>query len=203
MVIFMKYIITIGREYGSGGRFIGKLVAEKLKVPFYDSELLEKAASESGLNEAIFKNYDEKKDGLFGTGYGGIHAFDMSLSQKVFLAEFDAIRKIADEGSCVIVGRCADYALKDRNDVINVFICAPIEQKVERAIKYYGLEEAKAENHIYKINKKRKNYYNFYTDRDWGKASNYDLCLNSKIGIDACVDLVIDYVNEFKKINCK
>jgi len=196
----MKYIITIGREYGSGGRFIGKLVAEKLKVPFYDSELLEKAASESGLNEAIFKNYDEKKDGLFGTGYGGIHAFDMSLSQKVFLAEFDAIRKIAQKGSCLIVGRCADFALKNEKHVINIFICAPMEEKVARAVKYYGLPEDKAEAQINKKNKKRRNYYNFYTDKDWGKASNYDLCINSKIGIDACVDIIVDYINEYSKI---
>ena len=196
----MKYIITIGREYGSGGRFIGKLVSERLGIPFYDSELLEEAAKESGLNEAIFKNYDEKKDGLFGTGYGGIYSLDMSLSQKVFLAEFDAIRKIAQKGSCVIVGRCADFALKNEKHVINIFVCAPMEEKIARAIKYYGLPEDKAEAQINKKNKKRRNYYNFYTDKDWGKASNYDLCINSKIGIDACVDIVVDYINEYSKI---
>ena len=123
----------------------------------------------------------------------------MSLSQKVFLAEFDAIRKIAQKDSCVIVGRCADFALKNEKNVINIFVCAPMEEKIARAVKYYGLPEDKAESQINKKNKKRKNYYNFYTDKDWGKASNYDLCINSKIGIDACVDIIVDYVNEYAK----
>ena len=138
---------------------------------------------------------------------GGLHKF-MNWNKPILtdsggfqVFSLSGLRKIAEEGSCLIVGRCADYALKDRDDVINVFICAPLEDKVERAVKYYGLPRGKAESQIYKMNKKRKNYYNFYTDGDWGKASNYDLCINSKIGIDACVDLVIDYVNEFVK--CK
>ena len=189
----MKYVVTIGREYGSGGRFIGKLLAEKLGISFYDNELLAKAAQESGLSEAVFKNYDEKKDGFFVNGMG-IYSYDMSLGQRVFLAQFDAIKKIAENESCVIVGRCADYVLKDNSNVCNIFVCAPMDEKIERAVKYYGLNPQKAESQILKMDKKRKGYYSFYTDRDWGKARNYDLCINSKIGIDECVDAIAGYV---------
>lgn len=189
----MKYVVTIGREYGSGGRFIGKLLAEKLGISFYDNELLAKAAQESGLSEAVFKNYDEKKDGFLVNGMG-IYSYDMSLGQRVFLAQFDAIKKIAENESCVIVGRCADYVLKDNPNVCNIFVCAPMDEKIKRAVKYYGLNPQKAESQILKMDKKRKGYYSFYTDRDWGKARNYDLCINSKIGIDECVNAIAGYV---------
>ena len=189
----MKFVITIGREYGSGGRFVGKLLAERLGIKFYDSELLIQAASDSGLSEEVFKNFDERKDGFLGNGIG-LYAYDMTLSQKVFLAQFDTIKKLASEESCVIVGRCADYVLKDDPNLVSVFICAPMDNKIERAIKYYDLDPKKAESIILKKDKKRKSYYNFYTDREWGKASNYDLCINSKIGIDQCVDAIEAYV---------
>ena len=189
----MKFVITIGREYGSGGRFVGKLLAERLGIKFYDSELLIKAASDSGLSEEVFKNFDERKDGFLGNGIG-LYAYDMTLSQKVFLAQFDTIKKLASEESCVIVGRCADYVLKDDPNLVSVFICAPMENKIERAIKYYDVDPKKAESVILKKNKKRKSYYNFYTDREWGNTSNYDICINSKIGIDQCVDAIEAYV---------
>ena len=189
----MKYVITIGREYGSGGRFVGKLVAERLGINFYDSELLAKAAQVSGMSEAVFVNYDEKKDGLLGSGLG-MYSYDMTLSQKVFLAQFEAIKKIANQESCVIVGRCADYVLREYPNVASIFICAPMDEKVKRAVEYYGLDAHKAEGQIIKKNKKRKSYYNFYTDNEWGKAQNYDLCINTKIGIDETVDAIISYV---------
>lgn len=189
----MKYVITIGREYGSGGRFIGKLLAEKLNISFYDEELLLKAQEVSGLSEAVFKNFDEQKEGLFSSGMG-MYAYDMSLGQKVFLAQFDAIKKIASTESCVIVGRCADYVLKDYENLITIFICAPMEEKINRAITYYGLNPNKAASEITKKNKKRRSYYNFYTDREWGKADNYDLCINSKIGVDSAVKAIEAYV---------
>lgn len=195
----MKYIITIGREYGSGGRFIGRLIAEKLGISFYDDELLTKAAQESGLSESLFKNYDEERDGFLGSGLG-LYTYDVTLSQRVFLAQFDAIKKIAENESCVIVGRCADYVLKDYENVANIFICAPMDEKIERAVKYYGLNPLKAEAAIIKKNKKRKSYYNFYTDNEWGKATNYDLCINSKIGIDESVEAIIAYVKTRFKI---
>ena len=189
----MKFVITIGREYGSGGRFVGRLVAERLGINFYDNELLFKAAQDSGLSEVVFKNFDERKDGFLGNGIG-LYAYDMTLSQKVFLAQFDTIKKLASEESCVIVGRCADYVLKDNPNLVSVFICAPMEDKIERAVKYYDVDAKKAESIILKKDKHRKSYYNFYTDREWGKASNYDLCINSKIGIESCVDAIEAYV---------
>ena len=127
----MKYIITIGREYGSGGRFIGRLIAEKLGISFYDDELLTKAAQESGLSESLFKNYDEERDGFLGSGLG-LYTYDVTLSQRVFLAQFDAIKKIAENESCVIVGRCADYVLKDYENVANIFIFNLFEASVLR-----------------------------------------------------------------------
>lgn len=196
----MKYVITIGREYGSGGRFIGKLLAEKLGISFYDNELLVKAAEGSGLSEAVFKSYDEKKDGFLVNGIG-MYSYDMSLGQKVFLAQFDAIKKIANQESCVIVGRCADYVLKDYPHIVNVFICAPMEDKIERAVKYYGLNPNKAATQIMKMDKKRRGYYNFYTDKDWGKANNYDLCINSRIGVEETVEAIAAYVKTLLKLN--
>lgn len=198
----MKYVVTIGREYGSGGRFIGKLLAERLNIPFYDEELLTKAAQESGLSEAVFKNFDEQKEGFFSSGMG-MYSYDMSLGQKVFLAQFDAIKKIANNESCIIVGRCADYVLKDYKNVVNIFICAPMEDKINRAVTYYGLNPNKAANEISKKNKKRRSYYNFYTDREWGKASNYDLCINSRIGVDETVDAIEAYVKTVFKLDGK
>ena len=191
-MIYMKYVITIGREYGSGGRFIAKQVAEKLGIGFYDNELITEACKESGLSPAILETYDEKTDGFFSVA--GMYSYDMSLSQKVFLAQFDAIKKIAENESCVIVGRCADYVLRDNPNLVSVFICAPVEDKIERAIKYYGVNPAKAPNIIIKMDKKRKSYYNFYTDREWGKARTYDICINSKIGIDESVNAIVAYI---------
>ena len=190
----MKYIITIGREYGSGGRFIGQLVAKELGIDFYDNELITEACKSSGLSPAIFETFDEKTDGFFSAA--GMYSYDMSLSQKVFLAQVEAIKRIAENGSCVIVGRCADFVLKDMENVCSIFICAPMKDKVERAVQFYGLKPEKAESQIVKKDKKRKGYYNFYTDLDWGKASNYDLCINSKIGIENSVKIIVNYVKE-------
>ncbi len=188
----MKYIITISREYGSGGRFIGKLIAEKLNIGFYDEELLTKAATMSGLSEDCIKNYDEIKESAFSYAQG-LYGMDMSLGQKVFIAQFDAIKHIADQESCVIVGRCADYVLRDYPNVVKVFICAPMEDKVQRAITYYGLKPNKAASIINKKNKKRKSYYNFYTDKVWGRPDSYDLCINSKNGIETAVEAITAY----------
>ena len=188
----MKYVITISREYGSGGRFIGKLIAEKLGISFYDSELLTKASDLSGISKACLENYDETKESAFSYAQG-LYGMDMSLGQKVFLAQFDAIKKISAVESCVIVGRCADYVLKDNPNVVRVFICAPLEDKIERAITYYKINPAKAASIISKKNKKRRAYYNFYTDKEWGKPDSYDLCINSKNGIDTAVEAICAY----------
>jgi cytidylate kinase len=186
----MSFIITIGRQYGSGGRFIGQELAKELNVPFYDNDLLAKAAVNSGIDEDVVKLYDEKKDGVFAGFIPSLYGYDMTMGQKVFLAQFEVIKKIAAEGSAVIVGRCADYVLKDKDNVVSVFIMAPEEDCVKRAVKYYGMDEKKAREYIKKTDKKRASYYNFYTDRKWSEASNYDLCINSSIGIKESVDVI-------------
>ncbi len=193
-MIDMKYVITVGREYGSGGRFIAKLVAERLGIAFYDNELITEACKESGLSPAILETYDEKTDGFFSVA--GMYSYDMSLSQKVFLAQFDAIKRIAENESCVIVGRCADYVLKDNENLVSIFVCAPMDEKVKRVTDYYGVKPEKAVSTISKKDKKRRSYYNYYTDLDWGKAANYDMCINSKLGIEQCVNLIVQYVKE-------
>lgn len=190
----MRYVITIGRQYGSGGRFIGQKLAEKLGISFYDNELLAKASQESGLSPAVFENYDERKDGFFSGVVPTSYGIDMSMGQKVFLAQFDTIKKIAKSESCVIVGRCADYVLKNEPNVVNVFIHAPMEHRIERAVKYYGIERNKAKEILTKMDKKRANYYNFYSDKKWGKSDTYDLTLSSSIGIDEAVEIIKNFV---------
>lgn len=190
----MKFIITIGRQYGSGGRFIAKKLAEELGIKFYDNELLAKAAVESGLSNHVIETYDEKKDGLFSGVVPSAFSVDLSLGQKVFLAQFEAIKKVAESESAVIVGRCADYVLEDMDNVVNIFVTAPLKDRIERAIKYYNVEQKKADAIILKMDKKRASYYNFYSDKKWGKADTYDLCINSSIGIDESVKIIKEFV---------
>jgi cytidylate kinase len=194
----MRYVITIGREYGSGGHFIGKLLAERLGIPFYDNELLLKISENSGLSSDVIKEFDEKKEGIFSSGMN-LYSADLSLGNKIFLAQFEEIKKLADKESCVIVGRCADYILRDYANVANIFITAPMSEKIARAVKYYGLDPQKAEKIIKKKNRKRRNYYMYYTNKEWGNAASYDITINSKIGVEACVDALEVYIkNRFK-----
>ena len=204
-------IITIGRQYGSGGHDIGKQLAEELNVPFYDKALLERAAKDSGLCQEIFENHDEKPTNSFlyslvmdtySFGYNASSFVDMPISHKVFLAQFDTIKKIADEGPCVIVGRCADYALADYKNCINLFIFGDDDVKTKRIMARYDLTEAKAKEMITKKDKQRQSYYNYYSSKKWGRADSYDLCINSSIlGIEGTVKLIIQYVEDFEKKN--
>ena len=200
-----KTIITIGRQYGSGGRKIGKLLSERLGIPFYDKELLTEAAKKSGFCEEIFHENDEKPAGSFlyslvmGTGAAAT-ADAMPLDNKLFLAQFDTIKDIASKGPCVIIGRCADYALEDYKNVLNVFIYADMEDKKKRAVEEYGLKAKNIEDAIIKTDKKRASYYNFYSGKKWGVAGSYDLCINSsKFGIEKTVDFIVGCVNELNK----
>ncbi|MCR5461800.1 MAG: cytidylate kinase-like family protein [bacterium] len=183
-------IICIGRQYGSGGRFIGKLLAEKLNIPCYDKELLVEASNKSNINATVIEANDEAANSVVYSVFQN----GMPINQQVFLAQFDAIREIANKGPCVIIGRCADYVLEDRDNVVSIFITAPIENRIKRAVEFYNLDTNKAIKAIKKVDKKRKDYYNYYTNRKWGDASNYDLTLNSKIGVDKCVDVICKYV---------
>ena len=193
-------IITISRQYGSGGRFVGKKLAEKLGIPFYDNELISMAAKESGFAESLFENAEKNTTysllyslSMFGSNTGGMYG--LPLSDKVFLIQSDIIKKVADKGPCVIVGRCADYVLRERSDVIHFFFYSDIENRIERGVKYYDLDEKKAKEIIEKTDKKRAAYYNYYTGERWGEIKNYHLSLNTdSIGIDACVDVLAKYV---------
>lgn len=198
-----NHVITIGRQYGSGGRQIGRLLAEKLGVPYYDKELLAVAAKESGICEEILEHHDEKptRSFLFSlvTGvqmHGDLaHGYmDMPLNHKVFLAQFDAIRQVASQGGCVIVGRCADYVLRDRPEAVNVFVKADLARRVERAIAL-GIAPDKAEDFVRKADKQRASYYNYYAISTWGDVNNYDLCLDTgKLGIEGSVEMILQYL---------
>ena len=164
-----KTIITIGRQYGSGGHEIGATIAHDLGVELYDKDMLKRAAKESGICEELFETHDEKPTSSFlyslvmdtySLGYSSGSYADMPINHKVFLAQFDAIKKIAEEGPCVMVGRCADYALDGYDNVVNVFIYADLEQRIRRVARMYNLTDAKAKDIIIKTDRKRASYYN-------------------------------------------
>ena len=169
-------IITIGRQYGSAGRQIGRTLAEELGIKCYDKELLERAAKESGLCEELFENHDEKPTNSFlyslvmdtySMGYNTSAYMDMPINHKIFLAQFDTIKKLADEESCVIVGRCADYALADYPNVVSVFICADEEVKIQELMKRHNITRDKAKDVMIKTDKQRSGYYNYYSSKRW------------------------------------
>lgn len=199
-----KYIITIGRQFGSGGRSIGQKIAEKLDIHFYDKELISIAAKESGTDPEIFKDVDEKaansllyslSTGMYGFGSGFSAMGDLPVNDKLYLLQHKIIKKIAENESCVIVGRCADYVLRENPDCVNIFIYADMAFRKEQSVKKHGIDEARAEHIINKTDKSRANYYSFYSGQKWGMAENYDLCINSsKLSEDKIVDLIIDYI---------
>lgn len=195
-----NFVISIGRRYGSGGREIGRRLAEMFNIDFYDKELITIAAKQSGFSEEILKENDESHNGSFlyslvmGTYTGGDN---LPLNHKLFLAQFDTIKKLAEEKSCVIIGRCADYALEYNPNCIKVFIHAGLDSRIKRAVEEYGVDPDKVEEIIKKTDKKRESYYNFYTGKKWGNMENYDLTINSAFsGIDGAVRVIADLVRE-------
>ena len=204
----MDTIITIGRQFGSAGREIGEKVAEYFNIPCYDKELLTRAAKESGFCEEMIQNHDERPTNSFlynlvmdtySFGYNASSFVDMPISHKVFLAQFDTIKKIASEGPCVIVGRCADYALSDFKNSIHLCIYGNEDTKVKRIMEKYNLTEAKAKDMIIKKDKQRQSYYNYYSSKKWGRADSYDLCINSSVlGVEGTVKLIIQYIEDFE-----
>ena len=209
----MNTVITIGRQFGSAGREIGEKVAANLGIKCYDKELLSRAAKESGFCEEMIQNHDERPTNSFlynlvmdtySFGYNASSFVDMPISHKVFLAQFDTIKKIADEGPCVIVGRCADYALADYPNAIHLFIYGNDDIKTKRIMEKYELSENKAYEMMVKKDKQRQSYYNYYSSKKWGRADSYDLCINSSIlGVEGTIKLIIDYIEQFEKNNCK
>ncbi len=197
-------IYTIGREFGSSGREVGEKLAAKLGVKLYDKELLQQAAKDSGFCEEIFENHDEKPTNSFlyslvmdtysMNGYSSAPFLDMPLNHKVFLAQFDTIKKIAEKEPCVIVGRCADYALADNPECINVFVKADLAVRIKNVSRKLNVTENKAKDMINKTDKQRASYYNYYTSKKWGDSKSYDLCLDSgKLGTDGCVEMILKF----------
>ena len=188
-------VITIAREYGSGGRYIGKLVAEKLGIKLYDKEFVKKVAEKTGLSEEFIKNNEQKRDALADLNNG--YYFGLNNADELFLKESEIIKNTAEKESCVIVGRCADFILNDRKDVTKVFIYSNMENKVKRATEFYGLDKAKAEKEITRINKLRANHYKHYTEKEWNNPNNYDICINSDtLGVEKSADLICEIVNK-------
>ena len=210
-MLFMKTVITIGRQFGSAGREIGEKVAEYFGIQCYDKELLTRAAKESGFCEEMIQNHDERPTNSFlynlvmdtySFGYNTSSFVDMPISHKVFLAQFDTIKKIAKEGPCVIVGRCADYALADFENSVHLFIYADEDSRVKRIMERYSLSQLKAQEMIAKKDKQRQSYYNYYSSKKWGRADSYDLCINSSVlGVEGTVKLIIQYIEDFEKKN--
>lgn len=206
----MNTVITIGRQFGSAGREIGNKLADELGIPFYDKELLTRAAKESGFCEEMIHAHDERPTNSFlynlvmdtySFGYNSAALVDMPISQKIFLAQYDAIKKIAKEGSCVIVGRCADYALADYDNVLSIFIQGDMDVKVKRIMEKYDLTESKAKDMILKKDKQRQSYYNYYSSKKWGMASSYDLTVNSSVlGVDGTVKLIKQFIQDYEEL---
>lgn len=193
-------IITIGREYGSAGREIGYKVADYFGIKLYDKEMLARAAKESGICQELFETHDEKPTSSFlyslvmdtySLGYSAGSYADMPINHKVFLAQFDTIKKIASEGPCILVGRCADYALEDFDNVLSIFIHADMDARIRRIARIYDLTDAKAKERIVKTDKQRSSYYNYYSNKKWSDADSYNICLDSSVlGIDGTAEAI-------------
>lgn len=196
-------VITIGRQCGSGGKKIGQALAEKMGVNCYDKELLTLAAKNSGLCEELFETHDEKPTSSFlyslvmdtySLGYTTSAYMDMPINHKIFLAQFDSIKKLADEESCVIVGRCADYALADYPNTVSVFITGDDDRRIQNLKELYKVDDAKAKDIMVKTDKKRASYYNYYSSKKWGDSRSYDLCINSsKLGLEGSINMILEF----------
>lgn len=198
----MKKLITISREYGSGGRIIGGIVAKKLGVALYDREIIDMAVEKSGLSREIIETAELRAKNNFSYSLAsavnfseGISGETISVNEKLFLTQFDIITQIGQTGEGVIIGRCADYVLRDVPGVTNVFVHARLEDRIERAVDVYGDDPAKVKNIIRTYDKARKNYYNYHTSQKWGEYVNYDLSVNtSHVDEETAAQLIVDYV---------
>ena len=192
-----KRIITISREFGSGGRFIGEEVAKKLGIAYYDKAVIGQIAEKSGLSPEYIRENAElsPKKGLFAYAFAGRDVTGKSVEDMVYEAQRKVILELAEKQPCVIVGRNADYILKDRDDVLNVFIHGDMPEKIQRIIDLYNVDEKEAVKMIADTDKRRMTNYNFYTDQKWGKAGNYTLCLNSsQLGYDRCEEIIMECI---------
>lgn len=194
-----QMVITISREYGSGGRYVGRLIADKLGIKLYDKDFVEELAKETGLSAEYIESNEQKRDVLAGLNNG--YYFGLNNSDELFLKESELIREVAAKESCVIIGRCADFILKDEPNVVNVFVYSNTENKIKRATEIYGLNKSKAEKEIKRIDKLRANHYKYYTEKEWSNPSNYDICINSdSIGVEKAADLICELVAQKETI---
>lgn len=192
-----KIVVTVSREYGSGGRYVAKLLSEKLGVKFYDKEIVTKLAEETGLSEEYIEE-NEQKRGILST-LENDQVTGLSSKDELFIKETELIKKLARKDSCVIVGRCADFILKNNRNVVKVFVYSDMEDKIKRATKFYGLNKEKAEKEIKNIDKQRANHYKYYTEREWKEYSNYDICINSDtFGVEKSADIIYDMIQNRK-----
>lgn len=192
-------IITIAREYGSGGRYIGKLLAEQLGIKLYDKNLITMVSNESGLSASYIEENEQTIGGKLLANFNSQYYNNMTNDDNLFIAESNAIKEIATKGSCIIIGRCANYILKNNENVFSIFLYNSDEEKVKRAVKYYGLEEKSALKEINKINKARENHYKYYTNKNWKDFSNYDLAINvDKFGVEETAKIIKEIVEERK-----
>ena len=184
-------VITISREFGSGGRTIGKMVAEKLGIPCYDAELIEKIAEQSGYSAEYIKQEVEYGTGGWLSAVFADRSTGLTNQDKMFSIQSRIIEELANEGPCVIVGRCADFVLRDKADCLNVFIHASMEKRAERIVKEYGERAESPEQRLKEKDKRRAAYHRFYTDMKWGHAQNYHVCLDSgEFGIEKCAEII-------------
>lgn len=198
-------IITIGRQYGSGGRRLAQMLSEHYNIPLYDKDLINRVSEETGIAGEFFKKVDEQPSNsflsMFLSGFSYSNSCESSDSvlsgNSLFCMQSKVIKQIAAEGDCIFVGRCADYILRDREDVVSVFISANFKDRVSRVAEYEGISEQAAKEQINKADKTRAAYYDFYTEKKWGKASSYDICLNSsKISLEQCLHIVASVVRK-------
>lgn len=190
-------IITISRQYGAQGKEIGQALAKRFNIPYYDRDLISLAAKKSGFSEALFDQLDRRATNSFLyslTVFGSSGMNGLSLTDQLYVTQRNIIREVAEKGSCIIVGRCADYILRKQPEVYNFFITASMEQRIAHAMDDPKVEKATKET-IEKMDKQRAAYYNFYTGQIWGASANYDMCLNaSRLGVDKCADMIVDFI---------
>lgn len=200
-----KIIITIGRQFGSGGKAVADALGKKLGIPVYDSELIKKAAQDSGFSAEVFVEKDEKRSflsfaSIFGNGFGSGDDNYMSDAE-LFRIQSETIMRIAEQGSAIIVGRCSDYILRERKDTLDVFLTSPEEVRAQRVSERAGIPYEKALEMIGKKDRTREEYYNYFTFGNWGVASSYDLCIDSSIlDIEGTADLIIDFARKCGKL---
>ena len=193
-----QIVITLSREYGSGGRYVGRLIADKLGIKLYDKDFVIKVAEETGLSQEYIEENEQKRSAFAPLNNGYYSEFNNS--DELFAKESELIKEIADKESCVIIGRCADSILADRKNVVKVFVYSNMEDKIERAIKYYNMDKEKAEKEIERIDKQRGNHYKYYTGKEWKDFSNYDICVNSDaLGVEKTADMICEMVEEKEK----